>query len=193
MIKLEINTREFNDMVARLDLMEKGIPSALKRALNRTIEGARTIATRELGSVTTARRKDIRSAMTLYKASQSRLEAVLEIGGKSIPLSSFSARQTKAGVTTSVFLLGKNRTLFRHAFLRRLASGHDGVFMRKKIGEGKYVGRKPIVQMVGPSPASMAEHTPGLMSKLIEQSGDRLAREVLHELEWLAKGKPSGS
>ena len=107
---------------------------ALARALNRTIERARTTAYRKIREEYNIPAKDLRNDIKISRANPSVLSAKLNALGRPLPLASFQARATKKGVTANI---AKRRVLIKGAFFATMPNGHRGVFAR-----GNYVGRK---------------------------------------------------
>jgi len=79
------------------------------------------------------------------KVSDFPLAWAIAIDGKPVSLMGYPSRQTRRGVTTSVNR-GGGRTLIEHAFIARMKSGHQGVFLR----QGK--ARLPIKERFGSKP-----------------------------------------
>src|SRR5262249_22753982 len=130
-------------MTQALEKMRDRAPLAVARALNRTIDSARTQATRsiseDLGGI---RQADVRKGLETTRANQGRLEATLRVRGRRIPRIACRARQTRTGVS---YKLPTGAGFVRSAFLATMRSGHTGVFRR--IG----TPRLPIVELKGPS------------------------------------------
>ena len=107
---------------------------ALARALNRTIERARTTAYREIRKEYNIPAKNLRNDMSIVRANPTMLSAKLNALGKPLPIAVYQARQTKKGVTANI---AKRRVLIKGAFFATMPNGHRGVFAR-----GHYVGKK---------------------------------------------------
>jgi hypothetical protein len=114
-----------------------------------------------------------RDAMTIAKATPSRLMATVTASNRRIPLIDFGApRQTKRGVTANT---GQGRQLYPSAFIARMQSGHVGVFKRKGTP------RLPIAELHGASVASVAaKYAAAAESRF----GDMLSARLVHEIEF---------
>lgn len=160
-----------------------GAEKALARALNRTLDGARTLTARELAAIVTAPQKIVRESLSVSRANAGKLSATLTLRGKNIPLIDFSHSQIKQGVSVKVFR-DRPRERFRHAFIARMRNGHVGIFERQTLA-GKPVGRLPILERHGPSVPTLYERSPGVSDKIESESSDRMLRELDHEVDFL--------
>jgi hypothetical protein len=116
------------------DVVDKAIPLAL----NRTVEMARTAASRELredGYNYTA--GEIKQAIALLKASRGRLTATMKVRRQTKSLMAFSPRESKAGVTVKVH---GQRKLIKGAFIAQRQNGVSSVYVEDKAA-GKIVLR----------------------------------------------------
>lgn len=121
------------ELKATSDAIEQ---KALVRALNRSGQSVITEAPREVAKTYNLKIAVIKRQMRLHRAHPGKLSAIVRIFGKRIPLIEFSARQTRAGVTVNV---KHQRKTIRGAFIRTMASGHKGVFVRapNSIGQAR--------------------------------------------------------
>ncbi len=111
-------------------------------ALNRTAEGARAEASRNIRKEYNVKASELSKAFSIARAWDANLTAVVMASGKGLNLAAFGARQTQKGV--SVAVRRTERRLLKGAFLTTLGAGSfTGVFMRVKDGD-KLVGRFPI-------------------------------------------------
>lgn len=129
------------------------IGPAVARALNRAIDTVRTQTTRALAAETGLKQAIIRDRLPVQGARPDRLEAVLRVTGKRVPIVAFGARQTRQGVT---YRLTGGRGLIPGAFLATMSSGHAGVFARRPISRSRAGNPRsspglPIVEQYGPS------------------------------------------
>jgi hypothetical protein len=127
------------------DMQRKRVPAVAARAINKTLGNVRTEASKQIREERTLKANVVRDALTISRASRSRLIGALYATGRPIPLRDYAARQTKKGVTVSVTRGQRKRV--SHAgnaafFVGRLGGN---VFAR----EGK--GRLPIKKLFGPS------------------------------------------
>jgi len=157
--------------------MKSDLRRAAATALNRTADGARSVAVKDIASDLGVRQKSVRDAVGLNRAIPSRLEARIVARGKRIPLSDFAAAQTKKGVT---YRMRGLRKLLPNAFIARMKSGHRGVFKRR----GKE--RLSIDERFGPSIPLI------FTRKKIQQAiravvDERLVRELIHQFEYYTR------
>ncbi len=158
------------------------IPSALARAINRTIGSVRTVMVREIAGDIGLASKVVRDALSLREAVPDRPEATLGAKLKRTPLIAFGAsgpepsRGRGRGVS---YKLSGSRDRIQSAFIATMPSGHRGVFIRKARA------RLGIRELFGPSIGHVfGKYRPAGLAR---------AREVLvpnmrHELEWSSGG-----
>jgi hypothetical protein len=119
------------------DFEKRDFPRAVSMALNKTTDGARVDASREIRARFKVKVATVNKAFFIQKASPQRWVAVLNIKGRPLSLAGFGPRQTKRGVSVSVKGV---RKLIPGAFLRTLKTKDDDeytvVFMRK--GKARY-------------------------------------------------------
>lgn len=136
----------------------KNSSKAQANALNRTIAGMRTDATRLIVPQSGLKRPQVFKSFTLIKASprSASPSAQVIIRGAPVPIYQFSAKptapmtgKTRGGVS---FRVGSGRAVYRHAFVGKMVSGHVGVFQRTS---GRFMtsnpNRQAIGEMFGPS------------------------------------------
>lgn len=154
------------------------VQRAVVRALNRAIATVRTDTTRRLAQEMGITRGTVRERLRITKATGQRLEAILTVTGKRIPILDFAARQTREGVTYRKG--GASRGLIPSGFIATMKSGHRGVFKRRSRS------RLPIVERFGASLPYVA-----IRQKILQASRDvgdaafkkNLAHELVRELE----------
>lgn len=127
---LRIDVRsDIKEVVARLQAdVDRLLPQATARALNRTATTVRAQATRRIRERYNLKAGVIRAQLRINRADRNRLTAEVIASGRPIPLIEFSARQTRAGV--SVRVIRGQRKVRRHAFIAKMHTGHVGVFER---------------------------------------------------------------
>ena len=156
-------TITFNkSQLARARRLLKSIPGGLNRAvpaaINKTTRTAKVRTARAIGQVVNLKINRIkRSIRTSRPASRGhwRRDVIVD-ESKRIPLAEFGARQNKKGVS---YKIARNspRTTIKYdkktnpVFLKKLRTGHVGVFKRRTTS------RLPIVELRGPSIAAAYE------------------------------------
>lgn len=157
-------------------------PRATVSALNKTIAQAKTQASTDLRQMYNIKKSDIDSTMSIRKATQNSLFAVLRTTGKRIGLAKFGARQVARGV--SVMVKKGARKVIRTKFIATMKSGHIGVYGRK----GRE--RLPIIERSGPSvPQLFASR--GIMKKIQDFTTQKLPRILDHEIQFFL-GRKNG-
>lgn len=131
-----------------LDRVAAIAPVASARALNRAIVSARAVMVRAIAADMHVKQGDVKDRIATYNASPEQLVAKLTASAQRLPLYAFGAsglnpsRGKGRGVSARV---GAARSVYPHAFIGTMRSGHVGVFERK----GK--ARLPIRELQGPS------------------------------------------
>lgn len=173
------------------DVVDQAVP----RALNRTVDMARTAASRELradGYNFTA--SEIKQAISVLKASRGRLVATMRVRRRVKSLMDYSPRQSRDGV--SVKIHGGRKTI-KGAFIAQRLNGQAGVYIEdKKAGKitlrfAKHYKRGsrggwhsyPARKLFGPSVggAYATARVQQIMLRLIAATfEDRLAHEITY-------------
>lgn len=128
-------TTTFPDVARQIERLQQDVAAAAtSRAVNRTIEQARTAMSREIRNEFAIPASKVNAALRIIRASARggvfQIEAALESPsqrGRSLNLINFSARQTKRGVTVRI-RKGGGRKLIRGAFI---ANKGRTVFIRE--------------------------------------------------------------
>ena len=129
------------------DLTNDEFKLGVARAINHTLAKVRTASSKEIRQVYNISAKDVRTALSITKASRSNQYGFVIAKGKPIPLKSFKPRQTSQGVSISI--KKGNRNLIRSAFLATMKSGHQGVFARGQYGSGTFAFRRKRLKTAG--------------------------------------------
>jgi Prophage minor tail protein Z (GPZ) len=124
-INVSTNASQLLDQVA-LDSRE--MRTAVMRSLNRTADGVKTDASREIRKSYNVTNKALSPAFSIWRATTVDLVAKVSASGRPLQLIGFAARQVKAGVSVSV--KRGSRKVVKSAFIARMQSGHLGVFRR---------------------------------------------------------------
>lgn len=127
-LKIDVRS-DIKQAVARLEAnVDRVLPQATARALNRTATTVRAQASRRIRERYNLKAGAIRAQMRISRANRGRLTAEVIASGRPIPLIEFSARQTRKGV--SVQVIRGRRKVRLHAFVAKMRTGHVGVFER---------------------------------------------------------------
>lgn len=164
------------------------------RALNKTLTGVKTDASTAIRGEITASKSAVDGTFRIEKASSVRVRAAIASAGKPLPLSEYSVRQTKKGVSVQV-KRARPRKVIPGAFIATMKSQHKGVFWRKWHGERqakradlrygrlprKY--RLPIEQRYGPRVPDIMSNDP-VMKHILGKAGERLHSNLAHETQY---------
>lgn len=186
-VDIRVNKRQLAALQRMLAHIPNALPRVLTRSLNKVGRYGRTKIVRTVSRKINVKQGELRRRnVTISKATFRRLVAKLKITGSRLPLSLFRAKQSRRGVSYSVGR-GFRRKTIRGAFIRKMRSGHRGVFRRKdewthRYPRGRGSGRKhglPIVELRGPSVPLVADQIAKLGEAILgKELADRLMREI---------------
>jgi hypothetical protein len=158
---------KFEDLTAQLSADQ--IDFAAARALNRASRSALAAIDNLVASDLKLKVGDVRDAVRIREATPGRLQATLEPRRKKLPLMKFGASgplpsRGRGKVTANT---GQGRKTYEGAFIARMRSGHEGVFIRvgytgagaatasasSRKSKGAWSMNLPIAELRGPSVA----------------------------------------
>jgi hypothetical protein len=193
----ESDLKNVRDMLS--DMKDIGIKVTV-RALNKTLTGVRTDASSAIRAEITASKQAVDGTFKIEKATSTRVQAAIASTGKPLPLTEYSTRQTKRGVSVQV-KRSRPRKVIPGAFVAAMKSKHEGAFWREWHGQkqakradlryGKLPRkfRLPIKQLYGPRVPDIMSNDP-VMKLILGKAGDRLHNNLAHETEFeLSKHK----
>lgn len=101
--------------------------------LNRTIAQVKTEASRNIRQEVRLKAKDVNRGLVIVRANSQKgalvtMQASIQVNTNPVPLFQYGAKQTKQGVTVNVKGI---RKLVKHAFIAKMKSGHEGVFLQR--------------------------------------------------------------
>lgn len=172
------------EIEALLANVKNGAQRAERTALNRTLTGAVTLVSKEIGATVTLKSATIKKNISKKKATLSNLSARATLRGGLIPLIQFQNRQLKNGISVKVYK-SASTTKLKHAFYATMRSGHKGIFLRREVSPNQYAARLPIDEQFGPNISTLYEKTPGLAANVEQTSADRLQRELSSQVDYL--------
>jgi hypothetical protein len=181
-------------MSTATDETSGAIKAAMRSAMNKVVKSVQSLTSSEIRKVYNVPKNILDARLTMFTARMSNLEAELVIGGKSVSLSYFGARQfakkrvtTRKGMTTrkrsssfqgtEVEVFKGQRTELKSAFMQTFKSGHIGVMTRTSKA------RYPVMVKSAISIASMFEHV-GINDAIVAKIDADLEATFLHELEF---------
>jgi hypothetical protein len=184
---IQFNEQQVNEVRALLSNIQNGAERAIRTSINRTLDGAVTLATKRIGETVTLKASLIKDHITKDRATNRDLGALMRIQSRRMPLAAFSTNPSAAnsqirdqgnGVSVKVFK-NKAPTRFRHAFFARMPNGYIGLFQRQTTKS------LPIDELMGPFLGSVYDNTPGLGHDVEQTSAERLLRELDHQVRYL--------
>ena len=196
--EMQVDPQELANLERVFADMPEKIDKILYRAINTAVGKMRTLVARAVrSSLPGLKIRDIRKRIWLVKANRRKLHAVL-IGGKvGWPLIDFGAVQTgkapKPGGGVDVADLAMS---IPHAFIARMPSGHEGVFLRTGakaiMSRGAFMGRRrePIKEQRSRDITEIVERT-AAMPEILQLGQATLSKRVVAEMELILSGKRS--
>lgn len=185
-VRLKVPYDELRRTRDLLQHVPQGAERATARAMNRTLEGARTEVVRSVTSTYIIRAADVRETITIDKASADKLQARLRSQGAVIGLQHFQhSPKAATNPRPKVGIRVRVRKDSRASALPGtfIAGGRIGIFQRA----GR--DRLPLERRFGPAVPSMVG-TVVEEQQIERQAGDRFIRELNHEIDYLlTKGK----
>lgn len=166
-VSLDRDVRRLRGLLSKEDF-RKG----QSRVLNDVGRKVQTVTNRGIRDRLALKARDVKSAMSVSRATPQRLQWRLEVAGRPLSLRMFGAKQTRKGVTVRIRPKSK-RLLLARSFI----GPNDQVFRRK----GR--SRLPIVKLTGPSiPRAMAKRiVQRAQQKMIQ---DTYSGAMVRELEF---------
>lgn len=186
-VSIKVDQKKVDEIHALLDDIKSGAETAIRRALNATLDGAVALTAQRIAGETTLKSGYIKGHITKVKAKNYKLGAAMRMESGKVPLAAFQTTPTAAnfqlrdagnGVSVKVWR-NKGATRFRHAFFAVMPNGYVGIFERK----GR--ARLPIEELMGPYLRSIYEKTPGLATEVETTSAERLQRELERQTDYL--------
>lgn len=161
-----------------------GAPKALARAINRSVQNARSNMVRSVREEYTAKAKAIRETISISKASSSNLEAVVKSVSPPLPLRDFQVSpKTQNGKRRSpirVAIKKGRKTSFDRTFVVR-TGGSINVFER--VGKS----RLPIKKLFGPSVPQMIGNEK-VITRISYGATAVMGKRLDHEINRLLEG-----
>lgn len=161
--------------------LNKGIPQAFSRAINRVSQGVKTEAVRKVRQTYNLRARDVSALGNVKVHSTGQLEITLTSHGNNIPLIKFKTnpraplRGNSRRVLKAAVRKDSGMKPIPGAFVASMRSGNVGVYER--IGKR----RLPIQQLHGPAVPIMLNE-PGVREHLEREAQRRLAIRLDHEV-----------
>ncbi|NTU28854.1 hypothetical protein HPY27_01595 [Brevibacillus sp. HB1.1] len=189
---------ELRNAIRQLRRVQSDSSKALSSALNRTIHGVGTEATKKTKERFFVKTADVKGTIRIRNAAPENLEATMTAKSTNLPLMRFKTNPGKVPMrrptATKSAVRRAGLAPVHGAFIARMRSGHVGVFKRMRSWRHKKVTRNgrtywsglPIRELYGPS-------VPGMVGSLkvvdhVEQEAKRRMETRLdHEINRLLR------
>lgn len=172
----------------------KDVRAAVRSTMNKVTKSVKSLTSEEIRKIYNVPKAVLDERLELFTARINNLEAELVVGGKSVSLSYFNARQfsgakviTRAKTTTrkraskfqgvEVEVIKGQRTQLKSAFMQRFKSGHLGILTRTSKS------RYPVLVKSAVSVATMFSQV-GINDAIVRKIDADLERVFWHELEF---------
>lgn len=201
-INVSIDTSELERKIQALDGVKNGAPRAIMRAMNRTLTGMGTDASRKASKSYIIKQKDVKANLDLRdKASMTDLSISMRSRGRPIRLMKFRTKPNKnpgrrgsPSAFAQVKRVGAGGRI-SGAFMANFQAGagtHQGVFVRTgkfaRVRRGANAGkvREKIRQLHGPGVVQMLDNQP--MREAIQVGAtERFNKELDHQVKHLLR------
>lgn len=170
--------RRATEMLSGID---GGADKALMRAINRTLDTAKTKIASLVTEQYAIKSRDVKAAFSLHKASKSSLEAELEISGPRIGYSHFK-------VSPRSDTTGRNRKAVKVEVKKGSPfTVEKGFVWKGNVFRRDGNDRLPVTRMSGPAVAQMAG-SEEVMQQVEEHVNEHFSKNLDHEVTALLKG-----
>jgi hypothetical protein len=200
MADIQINQNDLAQVTLMLGGIEKEARIALRRALNRTLTGSKTIVSKKMREVCTLKAAKIKDNIDEKKANDENLSASLYIRGRAIAAINYKHSVLKnKGLRLQYFkIAGKEEV--PNGFKATMPNGKVGLYIRDWRGLKKhrkpYPRREsrdnvwgstelPIIELMGPPLTSVYEKTPNLSDTIESAAAERLATETEAQVNYI--------
>lgn len=180
---IKLDERAIKEAEQTLRNVPKATPKAIARALNRTIQNVRTVASKEVRATYTIKAGDFRSNVAIKKASTNNLEA------------QFTSASLKRTLTLSHFKFspksdttGNKRRPVKATIKKGSPFKVDkGFVWNGNVFHRTSRERLPVAVMTGPTVPRML-NTDEIIGKLRESSQETFTKRLSHEIDAMLKG-----
>lgn len=172
-VAMSISPQQLADLQRDLADKPRKIPLAIRAALNRTAEHARTRIRRALRDEITIQYKDTARFVTVKKAIKTSDTAVVSITGSRLRLTEVGAKQNARGVSYRIHRQGE-RTSIRSAFIFQARKDIRDHVWKRKDGAGRF----PIQPLFGPSMPQVVLDSPHIQRVIDTDLRDELEKNL---------------
>ncbi len=130
-VSVTFDKAKLKELESVLAGVKNGVPRAASAAINRTVSTGKVRIARRIHGHINLRIGRIKEAMSVQKATVATMEGRIKFSRRPIPLIDYGAKdEYPTGVTVTV-RHDKGEERLNSAFVRTMASGHEGVFIRR--------------------------------------------------------------
>lgn len=195
-LSLGISEKRLEEVRNLLSHIPGGAEKAVARALNRSLEGARTEAARLMKDRYTMKVSDFKKQFVIIKASPGNLVARVMTRGARSAITEFkhtpSSPPRQKGIpvaarkkVTTEIVAGQTKG-WSHAFLARMRSGHLGLWTRSET-EKTSKGKALIHEFFSLGVPHMFGYGP-IIRRVVETASERLNKELDHQIQFFLSG-----
>ena len=193
---IHINALQLAKLEVTLFHIQDGSRKAMNNAINRSLPGVMTDASRKIREKVTITDKGAKKAMKIQKSDVAKLGGKFVTFGGMIPLTEYSVNQTKKGLSVRV-RKDKPRYLIEGAFLATMKSGHKWAGWRAYKPEQKRpvrqlrYGRLPKKYRLPLSKELFGPRVPDVMGNddvmnpVLAKAQERLDKNLESQVDWL--------
>lgn len=174
-----IQTKRMDEILKQFSDIQGKVPLALSRAINRSVQSARSEAVRQVRDQYTAKAKAIRDTIAITKANPNKLQATITSIGSPLRLYNFkvSPKNPSPKRTTPINVevkKGSSKSL-PGAFVAKVTNGNTGVFSRVSSA------RLPIKRLYGPAVPIMMNND-NVVEAVTKKAQTTLENRIGHEI-----------
>jgi hypothetical protein len=210
-VVIKYDEQELGEIRRMFADMPRTLPQIICRAINRTTKTVRAEIARRVAKETRQKVMDIKRTLKVKWASYRLLKSVIKLSTFRKPLIQYNAKQTEKGVTYSGLdikslisdlkerIIIKNQKPIVSAFIAKMQSVHEGVFIRKnldykqgRLQKGriyrlpakafKKFMRLPISELYGPSSGRVFLTTENMASEIKDLGNRELQRNIDNQI-----------
>lgn len=184
MIEIDMEHDQLEKAFLMLNGVKNGVPTALYRAMNRSLITAKSETSKEIRKRYNIKAGDVKNKANtkITKASRDTLLSSVTYSGRVIPLKNFSVKDAKSRTEMIKVAVKKGpKKPIPHAFVADLGKHGPGVFQRQTSR------RNSSKQLYGPSIAHMVEEE-NVIEGIATKTKEMLDKRLDHEINAILKG-----
>lgn len=206
-ISVTISRQQERELEKLLADVKNGVPRAMSAAINKTIDKTATRIRKRVAAGLKMPLKVVRPLIKPIKTSPNArpMAGKIRLLNFNIALAKAKAKRPPAGGSYALSKVGDPKPLPHPSFRAKLASGHEGFFVRQgakvKPSKGKYAGRfirrgrrkgqpilrQKIYELHAPSPRQFFETAPGVAKEELAAIGPELEKQLASQVDRFLK------